>query len=203
MQAAQRRSVVQVEQRALQRVLGALQRPQLRQQHHLAVQLGALHVDQGLRALNFGHIPYCVQQLRDAARHGCGLGSTLVALLERTAAEEGAADGAAHVGAQAALTGVALGLDIAVTPVKGFEAEPHAERVALVCPEEERHAPQAQVAVPVRLPVQCVDLRVRVQVTHPLNVHTYLLASCQLEGEVAEGLGCMAQQVVPLDKATV
>jgi len=54
--------------------------------------------------------------------------------------------------------------------------------------EEERHAPRAQVAVPVVTAVSRVDLGVSPQVAHSLDVHNYHLVARLLKREVAEGL---------------
>lgn len=95
--------------------------------------------------------------------------------------------------------------------VKGGQAHALADPVAQVGVEEERHASHAcnasvtsprgqltscppgqpsrtQVPVSEVGPLLCVDLRVGVQVPHPLDVHHDQLVARTLEGEVAEGL---------------
>ena len=72
--------------------------------------------------------------------------------------------------------------------IKLGQSEAATDVVAAVRVEEQRHALGAQVPVPVLFAVQRVDLGVRVEVPHTLDVHHDQLVPRTLKREVAESL---------------
>ncbi len=109
--------------------------------------------------------------------------------------------------AQATLTAVTLRLDIWNTPEAGnewkqgsgkgnlfykpfklLELKPLAKRIAFMTPEKEGHTPQPKVSFPIAHPIECVYLRVSVEVAYTLNINTYLVAPSDLVGKVRKSL---------------